>query len=121
MRSHKGRRLVMARRQSPPRSPQAVIATELSNPLTKIHVVQVRVGIRPEVSYPSRSKTVSHRTFSETRGYREDRGGNSFETSHDSKEVPDTGFQGLGIADIPMGKDGVLAQGHHAVTIDKEA
>jgi hypothetical protein len=69
-------------RQIPQTSPGAVMAREKIKPLTKIHVVQVRVGIRSTGSYPSRSRWVSHRTFSEGRGCRDDRGGNSLQTSH---------------------------------------
>ena len=70
--------------------------------------------------YSSRSKIVSHGTFSEARGYRDDEGGNSSKTSHRSKDIPDTGFQGLGIANNLIVYSGVAVEGRHAETIDKE-
>jgi hypothetical protein len=72
----------MGWRQIPQTSPRAVMAREKVKPLTRIHLVQVRVGIKCTGSYPSRSRIISHRTFSDRRGYREGRGGNSFQSSH---------------------------------------
>jgi hypothetical protein len=82
VRPYKGGEIVMGWRQIPQTSPRAVMAREKIKPLTRIHVVQVRVRIKSTGSQTSRSRIVSHRTFSEGRGCREDRGGDSFQTSH---------------------------------------
>jgi hypothetical protein len=86
VRQYKGGELVMIWRQIPQTSPRAVIAREKIKPLTGILVVQVRVGFRPIGSYSSRSRIVSHRTFSEARGSREDKGGESLKQATESKD-----------------------------------
>jgi hypothetical protein len=55
----------MGWRQIPQTSPRAVMAREKIKPLTRIHVVQVRAGIKCTGLYSSRSRIVSHRTFSD--------------------------------------------------------
>jgi hypothetical protein len=61
VRPYKGGELVIVWHQSP----RAVMAREKIKPFARIHVVQVRVEIRSTGSYPSRSRIVSHRTFSD--------------------------------------------------------
>jgi hypothetical protein len=65
VRPYKGGEIVMGWRQIPQTSPRAVMAREKIKPLTRIHVVQVRAGIKCTGLYSSRSRIVSHRTFSD--------------------------------------------------------